>query len=177
MSERKRGKAKAKKQRRVAVILIDMQKRFVCDLRREDKERIIPSQIEVIRFCAENAIPLVVLNFMGFGNVITELAVEIAKVPKRITLARDDNDGFVNPELEEYLFDNKIETVILMGINADFCVKATGHSAIQNGFKIATAESLIAGLPYHREDNNAPWYRKNGLFDSDHENLLNSVLG
>ena len=46
----------------LVVILIDMQQYFIRGLKKENKERIIANQIFIIKWCAQENIPIVVLE-------------------------------------------------------------------------------------------------------------------
>ncbi|MFH0951088.1 MAG: isochorismatase family cysteine hydrolase [bacterium] len=152
----------------MAVILIDMQKNFVKKLKPEDKDRIIPKQIAIIRLCADKDIPLFVLEYKNEyeknGKTIPELKKEIAKVPRAEYIIKHENDGFSEFRLRCWLESYGITKLLLLGINADYCVKQTAESAIRLGYQIITSRDFIGGQSDHSNDNSADWYKNNGLF-------------
>ena len=64
----------------LVVILIDMQQFFIRGLKKENKERIIANQIFIIRWCAQENIPIVVLEYEKYGETIDVLIEELKKV-------------------------------------------------------------------------------------------------
>lgn len=147
----------------VAVILIDMQPGFVSRLRRGEADRIVPSQVAVLKFCKEKNIPIVILEFFGSGSTVQTLADEIGSYDKVKIIEKNYNDGFRNTVLNAHLKLIGAKKLFLMGINADFCVRETAEGAIERGYKIITSDKVIAGMPHHSQNNSLPWYRKNGV--------------
>lgn len=164
-----------RKKSKLAVILIDMQPGYLKLLNKKERKRIIPNQIQVIRYCRLNSIPLIILEYAGEGATINILLKKAKKVPDLKILKKHYNSGFTNPELAKHLKRLGVGTVLLMGINADFCVKATGLGAIMHGLRIVTANSLIAGLPFHSKNNSSLWFLSNGLFADSHEEVLSKL--
>ncbi|NTW14469.1 MAG: cysteine hydrolase [Candidatus Moranbacteria bacterium] len=154
--------SKSPQGRMPVVILIDMQTGFFPGIREERKEQLVASQRSILCHCADQDIPVCVLEFNNYGETIPELADLLAKIPRVKTLLKSHDDGFTNPELKETLDGWEAEKLIIMGINADYCVLETAKSAIRNEFQIVTAPSLIAGLPSHSEDDSIDWYSRNG---------------
>lgn len=154
---------------KIAVLLIDMQNVFVDHLRVGAKEKIIPKQIEVIRKCKENDIPLyvIVLDNPNFPKEIMSLNMQISdeleNIPNKILITKNKDNAFAGTNLDELLFDQRITHLLLMGVNAQGCVLDTAKTAIEKGFKIITASDLIAGQPTDAEDDCAPWFEENGL--------------
>jgi nicotinamidase-related amidase len=152
---------------KIAVLLIDMQDCFVSYLRKGEKERIVPNQIEVIRKCQKNNIPIVVFELVPekYGHTINELISVLKENGERIKIIqKEHNCCFYETSLDMYLQSIGIKKLLLMGINADCCVKETAESAKNLGYQIVTSNSLISGQTHHSHNNNANWYIKNGLF-------------
>ena len=163
--------SQSKKNYNLTVLLIDMQPRLLSLVR--EKEKLIENQIEIIRWCAKEDIPLVVLEFEGAGETIDVLRKEIEKVPRVKTIQKKHDDGFTSQKLEKQLkiFDSK--TLLLMGINADYCVKETAIGAMKKGFVIATSNALISGWRVHSSDNSLPFYKENGIVFPDRHSIFN----
>lgn len=58
--------------------------------------------------------------------------------------------GFVHPELASYLRDNDVDTLDVVGIATEFCVRATVLNALAEGFKVRLLRDCIA--PIDHED-------------------------
>jgi len=145
-----------------AAILVDMQKDFVCDLRRGDLERIVPNQLYVIKRCNEMKIPIIVLEYFDFGKTIRRLRRKIVKNKKHTFILKYHDSGFINTELNETLVSLNAKCIFIMGINAAFCVKDTARDAVNYGYEIITSADVISGMPDHPRDDNIRWYRRNG---------------
>lgn len=154
----------------VIPILIDMQQKFVNCLR-EGGHEILIRQLNVIRFCAKYDIPLVVLRFKGMGVTLPDLQKEIKKIPRTRDFVKINQSGFGNKGLLKQLKKWGANTLLLMGIYEDDCVKQTARDAIKNGFKIATSPQLISG-PIDHEYDNLLWYKEKGIFVQDYIELI-----
>ncbi|EKE20137.1 MAG: hypothetical protein ACD_8C00051G0006 [uncultured bacterium] len=151
-------------------ILIDMQETFVDGLRPGEKERIIPNQIAVLKYCNKLSIPVIVLelNIDLFGKTIGVLISQAKKNPNFRLIEKWYSDGFMATGLDRIIrqFGN-IENLLILGVNADYCVKFTARSGIKKGYRIVTSNELISGQRLHSPDNSIDWFRNNGMcFDS-----------
>ncbi len=168
-----------KKLNKTALLLIDMQSPF---LERElsSKLKLIPHQIVLIRHCAENCIPIIVIEFNGEGKTIFPLSKELSKASSRTdiyTFKKDMDDAFENRELQKKLQILGIKKLILTGINAGHCVHATAISASRLGYKILTSENLIAGyipdgIDKNHKERVVLWYKQNGKYVKDYKEFL-----
>ena len=149
---------------KLAVILIDMQTDFVCNLRKDAEKKIVPKHLAILDFCIANDIPLVVAEYRGNGDTLKILDEKVKQVPRHIRITKSSNSAFASTGLEKQLRAWGSKTLLLMGINADFCVRETAQSALSHGFKILTSKDLIAGEEAHSEDDSAWWYQENGTF-------------
>jgi len=156
----------------VAVVLVDMQTKFVTQLRNREMSRIIPNQLKVIDFCSKRNIPVVVLEYSNCGDTVNKLKARLKKVRDVTVIEKHFDDGFHKTNLNKVLKKRKIKTIIFMGINADCCVKDTASTAVSLGYKILTSNDLISGQPHHSTDNSAWWYEKNGLYFGPIRDLL-----
>lgn len=143
-------------------VLIDMQSGFVGGLRRGALPRILKSQIKVLGQCVEENIPTVVLEYRGHGKTIDELAAVLSQVPRTRTIIKSNDDGFENTTLHKTLRSWGSQNLLLMGINAEACVKETAQSALRLNYAIATSSKLIAGMSHHDKEDCIPWYSENG---------------
>lgn len=157
----------------LAVLLIDMQDHFI---NTEEKKNLVPNHISVIRFCAEKNIPVVVLEFSNRGQTTKALREEVNKLPKENVcwLKKYYNDAFCCTKLHKELQSKGIRTLLLMGINAGYCIYSTGRSAIKHGYKIVTSGDLIAGYIGNKEIHcsNPEWYMRNGVYVDKHTSII-----
>ncbi len=148
------------------VLLIDMQTEFVPHIRTGRAEIIIERQIKTIEMSSNENIPIIVLEYVGAGPTIHQLNSELKKNKRIFFLKKNYDSGFSNTQLCQLLYDLECKKLLLMGVNAQYCVKATANDAILEDFEIATSEDLISGMSHHAFHDDIPWYRKNGTLIS-----------
>ena len=85
--------------------------------------------------------PHCIKHFSG-SNVINELVVEGAR-----TYGKQKYGGFTNPYLARDLKNAGVDTVMIVGVVGNVCVKATGKGAVKNGFKVIFVKEAICFLP------------------------------
>lgn len=150
----------------VAVLIVDMQTEFLKDLARGARQILVSAQVQVIGECAERDIPVIVLEFdkRYHGSTVAPIMNALRRVPRVFRLSKDRNDGFTNKDLQTTLEELGIGKIILMGVNATFCVRETAQSAVRKGYQILTADDLIADGSHISAGKCAPWYEANGTF-------------
>jgi nicotinamidase/pyrazinamidase len=60
--------------------------------------------------------------------------------------------GFHGTELAKILRDKGVKRVVVCGIATDYCVRATAHDAIQEGFEVLVLEDVIRGVDVNPGD-------------------------
>jgi nicotinamidase/pyrazinamidase len=60
--------------------------------------------------------------------------------------------GFHDTELARILRDKGVKRVVVCGIATDYCVQATAHDAIQEGFEVLVLEDVIRGVEVNPGD-------------------------
>ncbi len=150
----------------LAVLLIDMQPSFLGKISKKKKVGLVSRQIEVIRECARLDVPLIVLEYRNQGDTLIELMNEVRLVPRNQLIIKLYDDGFEGTDLNRILKGFSVKTLVLMGVNASYCVKKTALSAVGLGYKIITGDYLIDNTCRccrHREKDRG-WYMTNGVF-------------
>ncbi|MEK6827013.1 MAG: isochorismatase family protein [Nanoarchaeota archaeon] len=129
----------------LAGLIIDMQSDFLNNIEKKEREKMIQSQIELIHYLSETESPIFVLEYEKRGETIEEITKEIDFSKNEKPLIKIINDGFYDTGLHVLLKKHKSKNLILMGINAMSCVKATAQGALsRKGYSIYTARDLIA---------------------------------
>ena len=159
-----------------AVILIDMQTDFIDEIEHKKRKEIIQGQIGVLQACSKNDIPVITLEYANHGGTIAILRRYIGRVPRTQTIIKKCDDGFSNQQLKDELDKLDAKTLLLMGINANHCVKRTAESALKLGYRTVTAHNLIAnGCACDGHCSNyQEWYTANGLFSDQPLQLVTS---
>lgn len=160
----------------IAVLLIDMQKYFVAKLRPGSHRRMINQQVKVIEACIRFDIPLFIIEVSPerLGKTIAKLLRKVRRVPRSYFISKKHSSAFYNPtpDIEHLLQELEIKKLVVMGINADYCVKETAEDALKRGFEIISAADLISGQDHHSPDNSRDWYEANGTFAESANALL-----
>lgn len=147
---------------RLAVFLIDMQDDFILTLPPHELERIVPNQIHIIRLCKQERIPFFVLHFCHeeHGELFKKLRNEIQTLDTHLVsfIEKKKNDGFLNTNLKEKLFDLSIFDIFVMGINAHACVRETVEHGMKY-FNMIISADVISGRNFRDFDSGMNWYR------------------
>jgi nicotinamidase/pyrazinamidase len=64
----------------------------------------------------------------------------------------DAYSGFHGTDLAKILRDRGIRRVVVCGIASDYCVRATAHDALLEGFEVLVLEDAIRGVEVHPGD-------------------------
>lgn len=162
----------------LGVLLIDMQDFFVQHIADKDAYEMIRRQVDVLDYCRRHDVPVFFLEFLGFKKTIEILSNKAAKLRKYKSVIKRSDDGFEKTDLAAQLHAEGVRKVMLMGINASYCVKNTAAGAINNGFSIMTSRQLIAdegSCPTKEFEISIGWYKKNGQYDDDYTKLLRDI--
>lgn len=159
-------------------VLIDMQKDFIFN--KPNKLKLIPSQVSILRFCVSNRIPIVIFEYVGYGNTAPEIKEAVKGKPGAhvYCLNKKYDDAFYKTELNKILVAHNTKNILIMGVNAGFCVYETTKSALENGYSVTTSKDLIAG--YRSKINKSPcsnvlWYKKNTIFFDNHKIIIENI--
>ncbi|PJA63372.1 MAG: hypothetical protein CO161_01435 [Candidatus Portnoybacteria bacterium CG_4_9_14_3_um_filter_44_9] len=172
-----------------AVLLIDMQTRFLQGFDEVRREKLVACQMSIVRCCADCDIPLVLVEFDDESTIETlTKAIEATYRHEKIT--KTTADAFSRPELLNCLRGWDINGVVLMGIYAAECVKETAKSALGNHLEIATSGELIAdvvrlkiaksGKLTSLTNNDSGvldlrWYKRRGFYFSTSQELITAL--
>jgi nicotinamidase/pyrazinamidase len=92
------------------------------------------------------------------GTVGAELhsSLDIDRIQLFITKAthhdKDAYSGFDGTELAEILRDKGVKRIAVCGIATDYCVSATAHDALKEGFEVLILEDAIRGVEVNPGD-------------------------
>ena len=130
--------------RKVGVLVIDMHDELLKNISPKELKQQLLSQLNVFNFCGQNGIPVFALEYAGWGSTTSILKERIDSLENKIFITKVFDDGFDGTILENELKKQGVSTLLLMGINASFCVRLTAQGALDRGYKIMTAGDLIA---------------------------------
>lgn len=161
----------------LTAVLIDMQHGFLKSFDYEVVEGLILHQQKVIRLCAQEDIPLVVVSYRKFGETVKDLKKVAKNVPRFFSLIKRDDDAFLGTRFDEMLKNLETRNLVLMGIMSDACVKKTAKSAIDRGYQILTCRQTMDTRPSpptwgHKIEF---WYTLNGKYFQYTNGLLDHI--
>jgi nicotinamidase-related amidase len=159
----------------LAVLLVDMQVNFVKHLSPRNLARLMEAQTRIIRECANRNIPLIVLELAGYGRTAKELRDEIEKVPRVICLRKEFNGGFKYTGLHRRLQKLGIRSLVIMGMNASYCVSSTVATAIRLKYRIVTTNDLVADSEAVSSRIYRALFRQHGPFPASVPPLLAAI--
>ena len=160
---------------RVCAILVDMQPFYLSRINDKELKRETSYIFDTLEFCHRNGIPIIALEIEGAGMTEGDFKNKIDQYGA-IYIRKDGDSGFCNTDLETELNRLHIDTLLLMGVNASICVKATARDAINCGFSICTSKQLVAepdewrpGIKTYESVN---WFIENGIYCDRYKDLL-----
>ncbi len=160
-----------------AALLIDMQPFYLGFYKKGVQEGLFSAQKVVLQWCVQESIPVAVLevnnDFFDGGRTVLCLQGEIDLVSTHLLLQKSTDDGFYNTSLDEQLQSWNVTDLIVMGINASYCVKATSSTALAKGYHLHTARDLIADSFFW--GTSFDWYEKNSTLYQNSSELISGV--
>jgi nicotinamidase-related amidase len=157
---------------RFAVLLIDMQKKFLENINPLETKVQINSQIEVLDCCAQYDIPLVIIEYNGCGLTIKKLMKKAKKVQRQKSIIKSAANAFTKPELAIQLEEWNPTSICFMGVYASGCVWQTAGEAADKGYKIYSASPLIADPDSAMTLAGVELFTEKGVYYDDYLDLL-----
>jgi nicotinamidase-related amidase len=127
----------------------------------KDSEKLIQTVNRLIEKAAQDGMVIVYIRqeFAGFGaRLIAKMLLNGrsiqgnpgTEIDHRIKIISDNifpkpmASGFSNPNLEKFLDGQEINELYLVGLDAQFCVHATGKAAVKRGYQASIIKGAIA---------------------------------
>ena len=79
------------------------------------------------------------------GTVEAELSDEVIK-KGNVIFDKYKGDAFTNPKLLDYLKENNVDTIEIVGVDGGGCISLTALEAIDNGFKVILNTNAIGTM-------------------------------
>jgi nicotinamidase-related amidase len=145
---------------RLAVLLIDMQAKYLADVQREARARVAHTQLRLIGECTQLSVPLIVVEFKGYGKTVGVLQQPLSSLPHHL-VEKSGPNAFGYTRLGHLLRQLDVTKILLTGVYTGGCILNTAHGAKRDGFAFVTAEDVVAE---HKDAirQSLPWLGKNG---------------
>ena len=145
------------------LLVVDIQK-GITDERLFDFESFITNTCQIIETARENAVEVIYIQHddgpgTGFslGDEDFEIADQVAPKKGEKTYIKNINSCFGNVELAKYLEDEKEDTLMIIGLQTNFCIDATVKSAFERGYKVIIPEGTNSTFDNEYMDKNTTY--------------------
>jgi len=122
------------------LLVIDIQK-GITDARLYDFDEFLKNTKRIIDTARENNVEVIYIQHddgpgTGFsvGDEDFEIATQVAPMPSEKIYVKDINSCFGNKEFADYVKNE--DTLIMVGLQTNFCIDATVKSAFEKGYKV-----------------------------------------
>jgi nicotinamidase-related amidase len=147
-----------------AVLVLDLQRDFLEDagrmpIARSQVTPLLAGANAVIDAAAARGTPVVyvlnefprsqfVLNFFRRGAAVAgtpgaELDPRV-HVSGNVRIPKEASDAFTNPSLDPWLREHGVKSIILLGVFAPHCVRATCAGALRRGYRVTVVGDAVA---------------------------------
>lgn len=160
---------------RTALLVIDIQEDYTGPQARKrfrDGDRIVAVSNALIAQAQSQGMPVVYIQnhvdnpllawMLGGVNAPgapgTEMDARLPRFPGLRTYSKNRSDAFANPALDAYLREQRVDQLLITGLDAAYCVNATTQGALNRGYAVTLYTDGLAtetGTPI--EDLAAQW--------------------
>jgi nicotinamidase-related amidase len=129
-----------------ALLIVDVQNALV-DEKPFNIEMVLGNIKKLLDNCRENEVEVIYIQHDGEkGDTLEPFScgwdIHNSIYPKsgEKIIRKEYNSAFKNTELEEYLNSKSIETLILVGMQTEYCIDTTCRVAFEKGYKLIMPE-------------------------------------
>lgn len=131
---------------KTALLVVDVQEALVYE-NPYNKEFTINNIENLINNCRNNNIEVIYVQHDGGKGDELEAGTSGWQIYNQISpkdgekiVAKNYNSSFKNTELKDYLSEKNIDTLILVGMQTEYCIDTTCKVAFEHGFKLIIPE-------------------------------------
>ena len=122
------------------IVVVDMQKQAIKYISREDRERVLKYQQETLSYAARNNIPTCIVETYDetgsfrLSPTVPQILSLVENIPRNTIVKKhlDEKNGFSNPNLNDFLAQQNIESLLFMGLFKSECVLSTARATPKN---------------------------------------------
>ena len=168
-----RGYPEPKPGDNVALLIVDMEDKWLKYLSGEDRAQLIENQIDILdNYCHPLDIPVIELVHGRGAKTTDKIQTLVENVPRHKHLERDTDNGFTNLELNRILQGWHIDIPIVSGINTPKCILALVEGGIDLGYRMATSAGLVSKSRRLADKGSMDKLRKKCYFSESYLDLL-----
>lgn len=155
-----------------ALIVIDIQEKLIPLVVRNSE--IINNIVKLIKFCKTLKIPIIITEQYpkGLGKTVREVSEELKEVKP---IEKTSFSCFGSEEFKNALKNNKVKTLILVGVEAHICIAQTALDAIDK-FKVCVVADAVSSRTVENLNIGLQRMRDNGVIISSTEMLMYELL-
>lgn len=131
---------------KMALIVVDFQEGLVAE-NPFNKENTINNIELLIKECRDNNVEVIYARHDGgkgdeleFGSKGWQIYNQVAPEKGEKIIEKQYNSAFKNTELKEYLDEKSIDTIVLAGMQTEYCIDTTCKVAFEHNFKLIIPE-------------------------------------
>lgn len=157
-----------------AVAIVNMGEVSLRRIDTPDRNSIKDGQRSLIRYCAENDIPVIGIESPETsGPMVVGLRSEILGTPRNLFVdCQNGGEGFYKTILERQLRDWDVHTLGIGGIHASYGVRAFATGARGNGFNFLISRDIVADPEDAPTQETFGWFSEEGAVFRTHNDLL-----
>lgn len=136
---------------KLGCMIIDMQV-GVCDPNAYHVNEVIENIQTLLTWCRKEEIEVMyVRHDDGYapitkGDASWEIIEELSPHAKEMVFDKFYNSAFLKTEVQAYLQDKQIDTLLIVGMQSEYCMDATIKSAFEKGFQVIVPKDCTTTL-------------------------------
>jgi nicotinamidase-related amidase len=160
---------------KIALVVVDMQPKYLSDIPIAAQEGIIAGITDVICAGQNQGMSVAVVEYADSGRVRNMVATLPRRNRRLIT--KSHCSAFRGTSLGRFLRSHGVDTIVVAGVHASFCIRETAIDAIEIGYRVVTAPDLIADNPMLDVATMWKWYGKHTTFYAHSAELCAIEIG
>lgn len=98
-----------------------------------------------------------ILNFFRHGAAVAgtpgaEVNPRVHRAPDAASFPKERGDAFSNPNLDPFLQKNGVRHLVIVGVFAPACVRATAHGALGRGYRVTVVSDGVGAASERARD-------------------------
>lgn len=120
----------------------------------KDKDDLIEEILELLTWAHKENVPVLQFEYEGLGATTSKIETYLRQMNRVKKLSKNKDNGFDGKSAVEAVGTLKnwnAHDLIISGVNADYCVRSTAKGALDKGFAVWSAATIVATFSTHEE--------------------------